>query len=255
MNVGSTSHLVLIPSYNTGPTVVETVRSARRFWNPVWVVVDGSTDGTDQQLLVLAAQDPGVRVLVLPLNQGKGAAVLAGLRAAQEAGFTHALTMDADGQHAPDSIPEFMGLSRDQPDALILGLPIFDESAPTLRVLGRKVSNWLANMETLWIGIGDSLFGLRVYPIAPLRAIMETNRWMRGFDFDPEAVVRLCWTGLKPVNVPTPVRYFTAEQGGVSHYRYFRDNVLLAGMYFRLFKDFVLSLPTLVWQRARASPH
>ena len=103
-----------------------------------------------------------------------------------------------------------------------------------LRVKGRKVSNWWANLETLWAGIGDSLFGFRVYPIAPLREVMHRQRWMRRFDFDPEAVVRLCWRGVKPINLAAPVRYFSAAEGGVSHFNYLRDNVLLTWMHTRL---------------------
>jgi glycosyltransferase involved in cell wall biosynthesis len=161
-----TTHLVLIPSYNTGAKLIETVRAARSFWPFVWVVIDGSTDQSAAPVQDLAALDPGVKVLVLPRNRGKGAAILEGLRAAQTAGFTHVLTMDADGQHPAPSIPAFMATSSAQPAAMILGLPVFDASAPALRVKGRKVSNWWANLETLWTGIGDSLCGFRVYPIA-----------------------------------------------------------------------------------------
>ena len=104
----STSHLVLIPSYNPGAKVYETVRAARRYWTPVWVVVDGSTDGSAEGLLAMAAQDASLRVIVLPRNQGKGAAVLHGLEQAAAAGFSHVLTMDSDGQHPPERIPAFM---------------------------------------------------------------------------------------------------------------------------------------------------
>ena len=117
-------------------------------WEPVWIVVDGSTDGTAEALQALAAADPGLRVLVLPRNQGKGAAVLHGLTAAAEAGYTHALTMDADGQHPPEKIQEFMAASAARPDAMILGLPVFDSSVPLVRLRGRKISNVLANFET-----------------------------------------------------------------------------------------------------------
>ena len=249
MTIPSTSHLVLIPSYNTGPTVFTTVREARRFWQPVWVVVDGSTDGTGETLKRMAEADPGLKVFLLPYNQGKGAAVLHGLQAASEAGFSHALTMDADGQHPADKIPEFMALSQANLDALILGRPVFDASAPALRVGGRKISNWWANLETLWQGIGDSLFGFRVYPIAPLQDVMRKQHWMRRFDFDPEAAVRLCWRGVRPINVAAPVKYLRPEEGGVSHFNYLRDNALLTWMHARLLLGFVLRLPLLVWRK------
>lgn len=245
----SSGHLVLIPSYNPGEKVFETLAAARAQWSPVWVVVDGSTDGTTERLLVLAQTDPGLRVLVLPENQGKGAAILYGLLEAKKAGFTHALTMDADGQHPAERIPDFMRQSRLAPEAMILGKPVFAADAPKLRVYGRQVSNTWANLETLWMGIGDSLFGFRVYPIEPLKKIMLRHRWMRRFDFDPEAVVRLCWAGVRPINVPTTVRYFTAEEGGVSHFNYLRDNLLLTGMHTRLFLGFLWRLPKLLVRR------
>lgn len=249
MKLPSSSHLVLIPSYNPGPKVFETVRAARAAWSPVWVVVDGSTDGTAEQLSRMAEADPGLRVVVLPRNVGKGAAVLHGLDLAAAEGYTHALTMDSDGQHPASLIPDFMSESARHPAAMVLGKPVFDEHAPALRVKGRQVSNWWANLETLWAGIGDSLFGFRVYPIAPLRAVMRGQRWMRRFDFDPEAVVRLCWRGVRPLNMDAPVRYFSSEEGGVSHFRYLRDNTLLTWMHTRLFLGFVLRLPLLAARR------
>ncbi|HWO99988.1 MAG TPA: glycosyltransferase family 2 protein [Methylococcus sp.] len=251
MNESSSTHLVLIPSFNPGPKGLETVRQARIFWSPVWVVVDGSDDGTGEALCRLAAADPGLRILTLPSNRGKGAAVLRGLLAAQERGFTHALVMDADGQHPAEHIPAFMDRSLASPEAMILGVPIFDDSAPRLRIRGRRISNWWANLETLWNGIGDSLFGFRVYPIEPLCRIMQRQRWMRRFDFDPEAAVRLYWSGVRPINLPAPVRYFHAEQGGVSHFHYGRDNLLLTWMHIRLVVGFLVRLPVLLQRRFR----
>ena len=253
MTEPSASHLVLIPSYNTGPKVLETVLEARRFWTPVWVVVDGSSDGTAEALTSLAAEDPGLRVLVRARNGGKGAAVLDGLRAAAAQGFTHALTMDADGQHPAAAIPDFMALSQRHPEAMIPGVPTFDSSAPRLRVVGRQVSNGWAHLETLWMSIGDSLFGFRVYPVAELRSLMEGTRWMRRFDFDPEALVRLSWRGVPAIPRPVPVRYFRPEEGGVSHFRYVRDNALLTWMHARLILGFFARLPRLLWRRLRSS--
>ncbi len=247
----STTHLVLIPSYNPGAGVLETVRQARAQWTPVWVVVDGSTDGTDTSLQAMAQDDPGLRVIVLPQNRGKGSAVLEGIDQAARAGFTHALTMDSDGQHPAHLIPAFMAASSQSPAAMVLGKPVFGPEAPALRVNGRKVSNGWANLETLWMGIGDSLYGFRVYPIAPLSRIMHANRFMRRFDFDPEAVVRLCWAGVRPINIDAPVRYLSAEEGGISHFKYLRDNSLLTWMHTRLFLGFVVRLPLLIWRRLR----
>jgi glycosyltransferase involved in cell wall biosynthesis len=219
MKEASRTHIVLIPSYNPGERVYETVRAARRAWNPVWVVVDGSTDGTADGLRAIARDDPGLRVTVLPWNRGKGAAVLHGIELAQAAGFTHVLTMDSDGQHPAALIREFMAASAAEPSCMVLGVPVFDASAPSLRVNGRRISNWWVNLETLWSGIGDSLFGFRVYPIVPLQEVMRKQRWMRRYDFDAEAAVRLCWSGVRPMNLAAPVKYFRPEEGGVSHFR------------------------------------
>ena len=250
----SRTHLVLIPSYNPGAKVYETVRGALEHWAPVWVVVDGSTDGTPEGLRKLAGEEPQLRVIVLERNGGKGAAVLHGIRLAAAEGFTHALTMDSDGQHPAASIPEFMARSAAEPGAVVLGIPVFDASAPSLRVKGRKVSNWWANFETVGLGIEDSLYGFRVYPIADLVAVMRYQPWMRRFDFDPEAAVRLVWRGVRPVNIRAPVKYLRADEGGVSHFNYYRDNVLLTWMHLRLMLEFVVRLPFLLWRKARRSP-
>ncbi|CAM5795235.1 glycosyltransferase family 2 protein [Rhizobacter fulvus] len=254
MNEASRSHLVLIPSYNTGPQVYATVQAARAQWTPVWVVTDGSTDGTPAGLRAMAAADPGLRLIELPANAGKGAAVLHGLQAARAAGFTHALTMDSDGQHPAALIPEFMQTSLRHPETMVLGRPVFDASAPLLRVRGRRISNGWTNLETLGAGIDDSLYGFRVYPIAELIAVMQRQPWMRRFDFDTEAVVRLAWRGVKPLNLAAPVKYLTAEEGGVSHFQYGRDNVLLTWMHTRLMLEFALRLPLLLWRRLTGRP-
>jgi glycosyltransferase involved in cell wall biosynthesis len=249
----SRTHLVLIPSYDTGALVVRTVREALAHWSPVWVVVDGSTDGSAALLEALARTEPGLRVFVLPENRGKGAAVLHGLLEARRQGYTHALAMDADGQHPAHLIATFMAASQREPAALVLGRPVFDASAPLLRVRGRRVSNWWANLETLWLGIDDSLYGFRVYPVAPLADVMERSVWMRRFDFDVEAAVRLVWRGLPVINIDAPVKYLGRDEGGVSHFRYGRDNALLAWMHARLLAGFVVRLPFLLLRRWRAS--
>ena len=132
---------------------------------------------------------------------------------------------------------------------MILGEPLFDADAPQLRVQGRRISNWWTNLETLWAGVHDSLFGFRVYPAAALERVMRHQPWMRRFDFDVESAVRLSWYGLRCVNIPAAVRYFPASEGGVSHFRYGRDNVLLTWMHLRLVAEFLVRLPVLVTRR------
>jgi len=248
----SDTHLVLIPSYNPGVRALDTVRAARAQWDPVWVIVDGSTDGSTERLCELARSDPGLKVLVRTRNGGKGAALLDGLLEAQRQGFTHALAMDADGQHPAELIATFMSASAGAPRAMILGDPVFDASAPRIRLRGRRIANWCTNVETLWAGVHDTLFGFRVYPIDPLVAVMRRSRWMRRFDFDAEAAVRLSWRGVPAVNLPAPVKYLAPEQGGVSHFNYWRDNMLLTSMYLRLLAGFLIRLPVLIARRLAA---
>jgi glycosyltransferase involved in cell wall biosynthesis len=235
--------LILIPSYNTGPILERTVIAVLALKTPVWVVIDGSTDGSVE--LISHLENPDFRIIRLPVNSGKGAAVLHGLREAIAAGFTHVLTLDADGQHPADRVPAFFELSAAHPEAAVFGRPVFDASAPALRVEGRKISNFWANLETLGWGIDDSLFGMRLYPAQALLDVMESTRYARRFDFDPEVAVRLAWRGVPIINLPTPVRYPSTEDGGVSQFRYFRDNTLLTWMHFRLLCGFLLRFPLL----------
>lgn len=239
--------IIFIPSYNTGRILRATVAAALTNPCPVWVIIDGSTDGSPETLRDLESPaQTEFRMIILEKNSGKGAAVLHALRLALHQGYTHVLTMDSDGQHPAAQVPEFLKLSAAHPQAAVFGKPVFDSSAPALRVNGRKISNFWANLETLGWGIGDSLFGMRLYPAAELLAIMESTRFARRFDFEPEVAVRLAWRGVPIINLPTPVRYPSKDEGGISQFRYFRDNRLLTWMHIRLFFGFLMRLPLLL---------
>jgi len=240
MTPRSTTHLVLIPSYNAGPQLAATVHAALAQWRPVWVVVDGSTDGSAAAVQALAARDPDVRVLVRPRNGGKGAAVATGVANALAAGFTHVLTMDSDGQHPAGHIPAFMVESQAHPEALVLGRPVFGPEAPLARLHGRKLSVGLTRLEILGAGIDDPLFGFRVYPASALQAALGATRYARGFDFDPEIAVRLVWAGVPTVNLAAPCRYLAKDAGGVSHFHYGRDNLKMIWLHTRLLGQLVL---------------
>lgn len=240
--------LVLIPSFNSGATLRKTVASVLLHWPLVLIVLDGSSDGSAKELESLSSH-PGLTILARKKNGGKGAAVLDGLRRAHEQGYTRVLVMDADGQHPPDKIKEFFDLAKKNPRAFILGVPIFTQDAPKLRVYGRLGGNTFAEIETLWGGIRDSLFGFRVYPVKETLKIMERIRTGRGFDFDTEIAVRLYWEGLKPINVPVPVAYPPKKLGGVSHFRYFRDNWLLVRRHIALLVQMVPRVPQLLFWR------
>ena len=242
--------LVLMPSYNSGPQLAATIHKASAQWEHVWVCVDGSTDGSD--ILAEARAPAGTRFLRMTRNVGKGGAFLASLRIALNDGFSHVLLMDSDGQHPAGMIRRYMALSKSYPKACICGVPKFGPDAPRERVKGRLVGNFFATLETLGTGAEDSLFGFRLYPIVPALRIMESIRSGRRFDFDTVLAVRLAWAGVSFINVSTPVSYPKRAEGGVTHFKYFRDNLLLIAAHTRLLLEMPFWIPSLLKPRASA---
>ncbi len=248
----SSTHVIVVPSYNPGVVVEDVVRSLANIWAPVWVMIDGSDDGSPERLATLAETLPSVTLFRFTENRGKGSVMLEAVRRAEAEGFTHLLSFDSDGQHPADCITTFLTLSQEQPDAMILGKPKFGAEAPIERVWWRKIANGWTAFITLGGGIGDCLFGMRVYPVGALRQALESTRWARRFDFEPEVTVRLSWQGVPAHNLDTPVRYLNREEGGISHFRYGRDNLLLFGMYLRLTMGMLRRLPVLLAHRKRS---
>lgn len=242
---------VLIPSYNSGPLLEKTVNGVLEHWPKVIVILDGSDDGSGDFLTDLTSQHEGLHVMRRRTNGGKGAAVLSGLELAEQLNMTHAAVFDADGQHEAADLPRFMEASRNHPEAMILGLPLFGPDAPAVRLRGRRIGNWWTNLSTLWGGIGDSLFGFRIYPVAQSLRILRSIGDGRGFDFDTQLAVRLYWEGVPPLNIPTRVRYLARESGGVTHFKYLRDNVLLVRVHTELFFRSLLLWPRLIRFRRR----
>ncbi len=193
------THLVLMPTFDTGPRLKAVVEEVLQRWSPVILVDDGSTDGSVEPVRELIGRYPGLTILTMPANAGKGAAVLKGLECAHALGYTHALVMDADGQHPSAHIRRFMEISVAHPDAMILGKPEFGPEAPAVRVQGRKLSRVMTQISTLGPAIADPLFGFRVYPVEPLLRTLGGGSGGRGYDFDTEAAIRLFWAGVRPV--------------------------------------------------------
>ena len=208
----SLSHCVIIPSFNSGDLLKNTVQGALQNWSSVIVVDDGSTDESFDGLQGYRDSSDVLIILRHDKNLGKGAAVVTAMEYAIQNGFTHAAVFDADGQHAAEDLPRFMDHSRLHPGAMILGVPVFDAEAPPLRVKGRLVGNWWTNLETLWGGVRDSLYGFRVYPIEPSLQVMRSIKGGRRFDFDTQLAVRLYWKGIPPLNLLTPVTYDVTSQ-------------------------------------------
>lgn len=228
-----TTHLIcgLIPVYNNHHTIADVVHGVLHHVEHVVVVDDGSDDGTESILDALADQNEKVLVIHQSRNLGKGAAVQRGLKYADEHGFTHAVQVDGDGQHNLDNIPQFLQAIIHAPDALIIGKPIFDDDIPFVRKHGRKLTNYMMALEMGTLNPPDGNCGFRAYPVAAICAIGEMGKRM---NWDPEVVVRASWTGLAVVQVPTQVRYLLEEDGGVSHFRMFHDNVLHTWLHIRL---------------------
>jgi len=244
---------VIIPSYNSGALLERTVREALAVWRPVIVVDDGSNDGSAEPIARLAQTEPGLHVLTQPRNTGKGAAVLAAFSYAVDRGLTHAVVFDADGQHEAMDIPKLMEASKQNPLALVMGEPEFREDAPTSHVIGHGIANFFARLETLNFGQGDSLFGLRVYPMLATINALRRRRGGRRFDFDTQAAVRMVWLGVPTISVPASVRY--PKKDRVRHFRYLRDNVLLARVHLWLLLRGISLWPKLLWRRfAGAAP-
>jgi glycosyltransferase involved in cell wall biosynthesis len=235
----------VIPVYNHAVPVAGVARALRAHGLAVLLVDDGSEPGCAAALDRLAKED-GIALLRLPQNQGKGGAVMAGLRHAPSLGWTHALQIDADGQHDSGDVPAFVAQARTHPEHFICGCPIYDASVPKGRLYGRYATHVWVWINTLSMAVRDSMCGFRVYPLAPTVALLERTRIGRRMDFDVEIAVRLVWAGVPVINQPTRVRY---PEGGVSHFRVVHDNLLISAMHTRLFFGMLWRAPRLLWRR------
>lgn len=235
----------VIPVFNHEDAVGRVVAALRAVGLPVLLVDDGS-QASCARVLDQLAEAPGVSVLHLPCNRGKGAAVMAGFTAAEQLGYTHALQVDADGQHALHDVPRFLEESRLHPQALICGAPVFDASIPKFRYYGRYLTHALVWLHTLSFEIRDSMCGFRVYPLARVCALIREAHVGARMDFDIEVVVRLHWRGMPLRWLETAVTY---PLDGISHFRLYRDNLRIASCHARLFLGMVARLPRLLARR------
>ncbi|ENT2951045.1 glycosyltransferase [Klebsiella aerogenes] len=244
------SPCVLIPCYNHGAMMPRVLARLQPFGLPCIVVDDGSDTSTRQQLDRLAAETANLTLIRLPRNAGKGAAVIHGLQAAAEAGFSHAVQVDADGQHAIEDIPQLLALAQAHPEALISGQPIYDDSIPRSRLYGRWITHIWVWIETLSLQLKDSMCGFRVYPVMPTLRLAQRVTLGQRMDFDTEVMVRLYWQGNTSYFIPTRVTY---PPDGLSHFDAFKDNCRISLMHTRLFLGMLPRIPSLLFRRA--SPH
>ncbi len=241
--------VVLVPVYNHEHAIGAMVDAILAHPVPCLLVDDGSTPECATVLRDIAAANAGRLSLVrLPENRGKGGAIMAGFVEASRLGYTHALQIDADGQHDARCIPQFLMLAETQPETVVCGYPIYDHSVPRLRLWARHLTHVWVWINSLSFAVRDSMCGLRVYPLPAVMALMHEARLGRRMEFDPEVMVRLVWRGVRVVNLPTPVTY---PADGVSHFRAWRDNVLISGMHTRLFFGMLWRLPRLMARKLR----
>lgn len=238
---------IVVPVYNHGSGACVLAERLKPLGLPAILVNDGSRPDCTEVLRRLAAANDWIEIIEHEVNRGKGGAVLSGLRAAQARGFTHALQIDADGQHDTGDIPRFLSLASENPGAVVTGRPHFDASAPRGRQIARYLTHVWVWIETLSFTIRDSMCGFRVYPLEPVLRLADRTRLGQRMDFDPEVLVRLFWKGIPIVSLPTAVTY---PAGGESHFRMVHDNLLITRMHVRLVFGMLWRAPMLLYRRA-----
>ncbi|MEF1283930.1 glycosyltransferase [Vibrio sp. M250220] len=237
----------VIPCYNHGSTIAAVVSSLKPFDLPFIIVDDGSNANTKQALIDVAEQD-NVTLVTLAKNQGKGGAVMAGIRHAHQLNFSHAIQIDADGQHDIDALPALISCSQHNPDCLVSGQPIYDDSVPKARLYGRYATHVWVWIETLSLTIKDSMCGFRAYPVNKTIAVLDKYDIGTRMDFDIEILVRMYWEGVDIEFVETRVIY---PEGGISHFDALWDNVKISWMHTRLFFGMLPRAPQLIARKRR----
>lgn len=236
----------VVPVYNHEHAIGAVVAALRAHDLAVVLVDDASSPECAAVLDALRAADTEhIHLERHPVNQGKGGAVMTGFKRAAALGFSHALQIDADGQHDSGAIPSFVDAAERAPEAVICGYPVYDESVPKHRLYGRYATHIWIWINTLSFRIKDSMCGFRIYPLAPVLPLVQEGRIGKRMDFDSEILVRLDWKGVPIVNLPTRVGY---PSDGVSHFRLWLDNALISRMHAKLFFGMLLRSPLLLWR-------
>jgi len=246
---GSFNPCIVIPFYNHAESIPVVVRGLKLLGLHCYLVNDGSDASCDAILTDLSNQEASwLQVIRYQLNQGKGKAVMTGVEAAERDGYTHVAQIDADGQHRVQDLIQLLQLAERNPHYMITGYGEFDASVPRSRLYGRYITHVWVWINTLSLQVRDSMCGLRVYPIAPTLAIWRKFKLGTRMSFDIEILVRLCWRGVRIINVRVPVTY---PMDGVSHFKVLRDNLQISHAHARLFVGMLLRLPVLLWHNLR----
>lgn len=240
---------IVIPVYNHEAAIPHVLAKLKSFGIPTLLINDGSSPLCSRVLADSAEREPNWLTLInRPENGGKGAAVLDGFNAAQALGFSHAIQIDADGQHDVNDIPAFIEAGKQHPKALILGQPLFDSTAPKSRVYGRRIANLWVWINTLSFAVADSMCGFRLYPLDAVAELSRSTQVAKGMDFDIDILVRLYWQGLDVINIPTAVQY---PYDGVSHFKLWQDNLRISKAHAKLFFGMLLRIPQLLGRHLR----
>jgi len=240
---------IIIPVYNHEHAIPQVISRLKKYSIPCLLVNDGSSAACSKVLEDLARQEPGwLTLLNRAENGGKGAAVIDGFNTAIQLGYTHAIQIDADGQHNIDDLPRFLEAGRLNPDAMILGKPVFDESVPKHRLYGRYLTTLCIVINTLSLAIADGMCGFRLYPLAAVDKLISTTPIGQRMNYDIDIVVRLYWQGVEAINIPTAVHY---PYDGVSHFRLWHDNVMISKTHVKLFFGMLIRIPQLLLRHWR----
>lgn len=239
---------VIIPVYNHHQHIHAVIDGLGQDL-PGLIIDDGSSSPCREILQDIARNRPWIERIRLERNQGKGIAVTTGLRYAHQQGFSHALQIDADGQHDINDLPRFLARARSHPQAVIAGVRRYDEMPPKRRY-GRMITDLWVWINTLSPAIKDSMCGYRLYPLAETMALLSGTEVGRRMDFDTDILVRLCWRGVAIEQLETRIHY---HHDSISHFDLLKDNLRISRMHARLFLGMLVRLPTLMarnWKRS-----
>ena len=237
---------IIIPCFNHTEKLTDIIRQFVDKKLNVILVDDASDTHHSEIMDSLATQLKNIHLIRHQTNQGKGGAVVTGLLAAEKLGYSHALQIDADGQHDLDDIEKFIAQAEAKPKALISGCPVYDDSIPKSRLYGRSITHFWVCIETLSRKVKDTMCGFRVYPLSTTCKLLTSTRVGKRMDFDIEIMVRLAWKNIEMIFIPTKVHY---PVDGTSHFRPFEDNVKISWLHTRLCVGMIIRLPILLWRK------
>ncbi len=245
---------IIIPVFNHERPLVSVINQLRQYRIPCLLIDDGSEQECAEVIQGIAMREAWVSAITHPQNRGKGAAIKSGLTLAQSQGYSHALQIDADGQHNLADVSRFVEQARTHPGCIIIGQPVFDQSIPKIRYYSRYLTHLWVWINTLSFQLKDTMCGFRIYPVVVLNQFINNNRTGNHMEFDIEILVKLFRQQVCIKSLATKVNY---PEDGLSHFRLWRDNVLISRMHANLFFSLITGyLPTLLkkhlfdWQQS-----